>query len=113
MARYHLPIYIRDHVDYIVPGVKLSAPLKRSLTKRNPREPRRPPHHDPSWGPSGPWYPPWRPQLPAELQDCGRNITPACIRALYHIPAAPAAVPGNSLGVFEDGMSWLRICRRS
>lgn len=55
----------------------------------------------PSWNP----YPksPWQPQLPAELQDCARNITPPCLRALYKIPFQPAAVPGNSFGIYESG----------
>ncbi len=42
--------------------------------------------------------------LPADLRDCGSNITPACIKALYEIPA-PRKTPDkvNSMGVYESG----------
>lgn len=52
-----------------------------------------------------PWFPPaGAGQLPAELQDCGRNITPACLRALYNIPSAPTQVDSvNALGIYESG----------
>lgn len=42
-------------------------------------------------------------QLPTELQGCGFNITPACIKALYGIPDATKATKGNSLGLYEQG----------
>lgn len=41
--------------------------------------------------------------LPAALQNCSTAITKACIQALYSIPDAPPAVPGNSLGLYEQG----------
>lgn len=41
--------------------------------------------------------------LPPALQNCSTNVTPDCIRALYGIPKAPAAVPGNSVGVYQQG----------
>jgi tripeptidyl-peptidase-1 len=42
--------------------------------------------------------------LPANLQDCGSNITPGCIKALYEIPQ-PCQTPDkvNSMGVYESG----------
>lgn len=49
------------------------------------------------------WKPPAAGNLPADLQDCGRNITPPCIKALYQIPNATLASPGNSLGLYEQG----------
>lgn len=42
-------------------------------------------------------------KLPADLQGCGRNMTPTCIKAMYHIPDATTATPGNSLGLYEQG----------
>jgi tripeptidyl-peptidase I len=30
-------------------------------------------------------------------------MTPTCLRALYGIPSSPGAVPGNSLGLYEQG----------
>lgn len=41
--------------------------------------------------------------LPAALQNCSTNVTPDCIRALYGIPKSPKAVPGNSLGLYQQG----------
>lgn len=91
----------------MTPGVKLSAPVKKRITKRS----------EPSWGKKKPGpihvnpphsshpyhYPPQVSQLPAALHDCGRNITPACIKALYKIPNAHLNDSVNSLGIYEDG----------
>jgi tripeptidyl-peptidase-1 len=42
--------------------------------------------------------------LPADVQECGINITPPCWKALYKLPKVnPPAIPGNSLGLFEQG----------
>jgi tripeptidyl-peptidase I len=41
--------------------------------------------------------------LPAALQGCSTNMTPACIKALYGIPNATLATPGNSLGLYQQG----------
>ena len=51
------------------------------------------------WG----YKPPSAAQLPPDLQDCGRNITPPCYRALYQLPQPKGAIPGNSLGIYEQG----------
>lgn len=42
-------------------------------------------------------------KLPTELQSCGLNMTPTCIKALYSIPDASKASKGNSLGLYEQG----------
>jgi hypothetical protein len=54
------------------------------------------------------WNPHWTPpsgagQLPPDLQDCGRNITPACLKALYQIPNAYLKDNVNQLGLYESG----------
>jgi tripeptidyl-peptidase I len=84
---YYLPTHVSRHVDFIKPGVKLSAPLKkRQMEKRGgvwgpPRGSRRPPQvqppHYPGWQ-----IPPGAHGLPPDLQNCGVNITPTCIKAL-------------------------------
>lgn len=105
--RYHVPNHIQKHIDYITPGVMLSAPVKKRNIKRS----------TPSWGKPKPGPPhmitpnnpfPWTmpqgaKQLPQDLQDCGRNITPACIKALYKIPDATRHDTVNSLGIYEGG----------
>ena len=105
--RYYIPDHIRLHIDYISPGVKLSAPLKKNKVKRTVEsrgihkpgpfkmEPPQSPH---------PWkMPPGAGQLPPELQDCGRNITPPCLKALYGIPDAHIKDDVNALGLYEGG----------
>lgn len=120
---YSLPQHIAPHVDYITPGVKLSPPMKKSVTKRDP-VPWGPgnwgpggwsghgggyPHHHwgghpPSRPPySGPWTPPPSAgQLPEDLRTCGLNITPACIRALYDVPYPRETVKSGIVGIYEE-----------
>jgi len=104
---YSLPDHIRPHVDLITPGVKSSPILKKRIEKRGSppwgsRPGKKPLHSGPDS--QGPWQmPPGAQQLPPDLQDCGRNITPTCIRALYDIPRAYLSDSVNSLGVFETG----------
>jgi tripeptidyl-peptidase-1 len=103
---YYLPAHVSSHVDFVKPGVKLSAPLKkRQLEKRDgnwgpPRGNRRPPPihppHYPGWD-----LPPGAGKLPPDLQNCGVNITPTCIKALYDIPPATLSQPENAMGLFE------------
>ncbi|KAK3117512.1 hypothetical protein LTR53_001029 [Teratosphaeriaceae sp. CCFEE 6253] len=101
--RYYVPAHLAKHIDYITPGVKLSAPMKkRSVSPRSrgprpgrPGPVRMPPGHHRPWHP-----PPGAGRLPADLQDCARNFTTQCYRALYDIPFAYAEgwnVSGNSL----------------
>ena len=100
---YSLPAHVSVHVDYIKPGVKMSPPLKKSVVRRdlfpNHRRPA-PPHGHPNWLPN--WHlPPAAHGLPPELQNCGVNITPTCIQALYHIPRAKLHDPANVMGLYE------------
>jgi tripeptidyl-peptidase-1 len=99
---YYLPIHVSSHVDFIKPGVKLSAPLrKRQIEKRSSfkggiRLPHSKPPHYPGWT-----MPPGAVGLPADLQNCGVNITPTCIKALYDIPTVSIAQPVNAMGLYE------------
>ncbi|KAF4634822.1 hypothetical protein G7Y89_g3271 [Cudoniella acicularis] len=103
---YYLPTHVSSHVDFIKPGVKLSAPLKRrQMEKRsgvwgpprgNPRLPHFKPPYYPGWN-----MPPGADSLPVDLQNCGVNITPTCIKALYDIPPAYLNQPENAMGLYE------------
>jgi tripeptidyl-peptidase-1 len=103
---YWLPIHVSSHVDFVKPGVKLSAPLKkRQVDKRSGfwGPPSR--GHGPSRG-HPPYYPGWEIPptghgLPPDLQNCGVNITPTCIKALYDIPTAYLDQPENVMGLYE------------
>jgi len=100
---YHLPDHLTKHIEYVTPGVKFSAPLKKRNVKRSESwGPRPKPHWQPM--PHGPWSPPPRAaSLPEDLRACGVNITPPCWRALYGIPLATLDQPENAPGVYEQG----------
>ncbi|OKL61710.1 hypothetical protein UA08_02338 [Talaromyces atroroseus] len=103
---YYLPVHVSNHVDYVKPGVKLSAPLKKrqSFEKRSsPGPAARGGHHVPHVQPHSPGWtlPPAAQGLPPDLQNCGVNITPSCIKALYDIPDAIFSQPENAMGLFE------------
>ena len=96
-----MPEHLQSHIDYITPGVKLAPVVKRSvMDKRGSHAVKGPfrteasPAQFVSAAAAG---------LPTALQNCSTNMTPTCIKALYSIPNAPAAVPGNSVGLFQQG----------
>jgi len=105
---YAIPEDVKAHIDYISPGVKLSHSLKKTIVKRSSEvtKHRRPGGPFKKVPPKNPW--PWHPppgsgQLPPNLQDCGRNMTPVCIKALYTIPDAHRKDNVNALGLYESG----------
>jgi len=55
--------------------------------------------------PHNPHYhmPPSAHGLPPDLQNCGVNITPVCIQALYDIPRLNLDNPVDRMGLFETG----------
>lgn len=110
--RYHLPAHLVEHVDYVTPGAKL-VPVKRVERTKRSRAPLR---RSISAAPAGPHAAPVRrhervaihsrPNItaPGELANCGFNMTPTCIRAMYGIPRAPQDPhPTNALGLYEQG----------
>jgi len=104
--RYSLPSHVREHVDYILPGVKHSASLRKTEVKRSAVKRNSHNHLGPK---KAPWNPyPWSipsgaGQLPPDLQNCGVNITPTCIKALYDIPDATIKDDVNQMGLYESG----------
>ena len=105
---YHVPKHLSGHIDYIVPGIKLSPPLKkRTLEARGSIhniqnklnwQPKTIPPGQAHWK-----APPQTPNLSFDLFDCARNFTALCYRALYHLPFASIPVPGNEAAVYESG----------
>ena len=98
--QYHVPNNIQKHVDYITPGIKLLAPVKRGHdhSKRGfgmtmgggipaPPKSRQPGHVD----------------YLNDLKSCDVAITPICVKALYEVPPGFRANPSNSMGIFEEG----------
>lgn len=111
--QYYLPFHVSERVDFIKPGIVLSGRVAnlKALKREFPGGDNNPGW--PSWpiypGP-GPFHmPPWpfgRPpfggyNLPPFLQNCDRNMTPICIKALYEIPKANFSDPANRMGLFE------------
>ena len=106
ICRYSLPSHLRDHVDYILPGVKFSVSLRKTEVKRSTVKRTSHNHLGPK---KSPWNPhPWSipsgaGKLPPDLQNCGVNITPVCIKALYQIPTAHLKDNVNQMGLYESG----------
>ncbi|KUM56310.1 hypothetical protein ACN42_g10903 [Penicillium freii] len=106
---YHVPEHIQAHIDYITPGVKLSPIVKKKLSSIDKRSTmaKRASHlaHSKATDDSitTAVIPEKAKSLPADIQKCGTQMTPACIKALYHIPDAKNAAKGNSLGLYEQG----------
>lgn len=88
--RYQLPHYVRDHVDFVHPGVSLmagpkrSSPTKREIVRSDASQ--------------------LHPRDNANA-SCYDLVTPDCVRKLYNVPLGDKAAPGNTLGLFEFG-SW-------
>ncbi|EME83733.1 uncharacterized protein MYCFIDRAFT_61094 [Pseudocercospora fijiensis CIRAD86] len=107
---YHLPKHITKHVDYITPGVALSARVRKRNVKRSLQ--RRALHTShmiaEDFGPP----PVNAADLRKDLSDCGRNMTIACLRALYGIPkptktdSVDSVNSVDSLGMFENFYSY-------
>ncbi|KAH6647170.1 peptidase S8/S53 domain-containing protein [Truncatella angustata] len=100
---YYLPQHIREHVDYVTPGVKLSSPMKKRSITRGNHQRSRPYKVTPS--PAD-----WQDaatidahHLGHDLAGCAKNFTPPCYRALYKIPEDNKALEGNSVGLYESG----------
>jgi tripeptidyl-peptidase-1 len=98
------------HIDYITPGIKLTPVVKRTVkakrttaVQQKKKVNRISSDSVPFDGVAWDWKPAAAAHLPSDVQGCGRNMTPACIKALYGIPNANKATPGNSLGLFEQG----------
>ncbi|KAJ5896113.1 Aorsin [Penicillium subrubescens] len=103
--KYHIPEHLRGHIDYVTPGVKLTPVLKKlkkakrasHLTKVKPNvEAVSSILNDVSISAKAK-------SLSSDLQLCGYNMTPTCIKALYDIPDATKSNKGNSLGLYEQG----------
>ncbi|KAH8821627.1 peptidase S8/S53 domain-containing protein [Xylogone sp. PMI_703] len=106
---YHLPKHIQEHVDFITPGIKLLAPVKRGHRKRGFGMTKAKSSHGAALPPK------FKPtddsnlaSIVNQLETCDQTITPACIKALYKVPPATKAHPSNSLGIFEEGDFYLQ-----
>ncbi|PYH83323.1 subtilisin-like protein [Aspergillus uvarum CBS 121591] len=98
---YHVPEHIQHHIDYITPGVKLTPVVKKSKKVKRASQLG---HASNLKAVTGDAIISSKAKLlPTELQGCGSNMTPTCIKALYKIPDATKATKGNTLGLYEQG----------
>lgn len=107
---YHLPEHVARHVDFVTPGVVMSHPLRKHVVKRAEGTDFLAPYIEaavhgplPAWDhaspePSNEWL------LPEDLRNCGKNMTPTCIKALYNLPQAHRNDSINSLGIYENSL---------
>lgn len=108
MRRYHVPVEVKDHIDYITPGIKFfsdkiklgqefyttlyrkingtSIELNDNQTLPTTKEHRFSLRSD---------------SASPEISSCEVAVTPDCIRSLYKIPRGSKASPNNKLGIFE------------
>ncbi|EIW82301.1 subtilisin-like protein [Coniophora puteana RWD-64-598 SS2] len=93
---YHLPAHVAPHVDFVTPTVHFDAKIKRV---------KRDGHHaaipigQPGFG-AGPKTSGVLDNIFTQLEDCDKQITPACLRALYGIVYDPVST-NNSYGIVE------------
>ena len=111
--RYHLPDRVREHVDYLSPGLRLmaggravatgaKANAENEIEKRGFRTKGQSKFSSPIFGKnlSGLAIPL---ASSSNLSACDTTITPPCIAAMYNITAATKSATGNELGIFEEG----------
>lgn len=112
LLRYHVPQHVQEHIDYITPGIKLMPPRGKSeardanipVEKRsfmNSQGARTKPVDRLRARPTKPKISPAPKAVPSGIADCGTEIIPDCIKALYNITDPTTAIAGNSLGIFE------------
>ena len=105
MTRYSLPHHVREHVDYITPGLKLLTP---SRSRKDPELQKR------IFGVTSKGKHVEKPLLKALPESltkllatplsalCDIAAIPLCIKTLYNITTPTKAAAGNQLGIFED-----------
>lgn len=107
VEEYHVPLELREHIDYITPGVKLRAdPGKlKKMKRRHQREALEKRGVKPMFT-NVEFFVDERGDAtglpPFNSTVCDVYVTTACIRAQYNIPNNTLAAPGNELGIFES-----------
>jgi tripeptidyl-peptidase-1 len=96
-SRYQIPRHIQKHIDYISPGIKLSAPPLPSNSRKHGFSAKKLASRLAAIkSPSG--------AIGADsLSTCDVVMTPQCIVALYGIPPGEKFIPGNNLSIYKRG----------
>jgi tripeptidyl-peptidase-1 len=102
---YHIPSHIREHIDYITPGIRLRVDPGKAKQLRRKREAEKLRKRGVSAMNTGA-VPipqarlPGLPQLNSSV--CYKYVTNQCVRNQYRVPKGSKAAEGNELGVFES-----------
>lgn len=108
---YYVPKHIREHIDYITPGIKLMAPVESHQQKKRAAE-KRAVELAPKQLDSRTTHGLLNVQStdhnvdPNDLSTCDVTITPACVAALYQIPKSQSRNKNNSMGIFESELQF-------
>ena len=121
---YHVPEYVKGHVDFVTPTLHFDTKLRPAKDSVNPKMKRTPTNVERSPPPKAAAanHPietvaklgaPGSGSLPKkgaeldifeiidQLETCDEFITPNCLRALYEFPPGFSANPKNSYGIVE------------
>ncbi|CAK7211597.1 hypothetical protein SCUCBS95973_001169 [Sporothrix curviconia] len=113
---YHVPHHVREHIDYVTPGIRLRRDVDKARKMRRRREIEedrrrsiKPLHTDPTFLNSGlaegateSTAFTLNPPPPMNMSTCYEYVSPECIRQQYSIPNGTTATKGNELGIFES-----------
>lgn len=91
---YHLPEHVTPHVDFVTPTIHFDAKVQ----KRTDKSYGRVPIGQPGQG-STPKTTGQIDGLLTQIEDCDKQITPICLRALYGLWYQPVAGDKNSYGI--------------
>ncbi|TAQ90266.1 hypothetical protein B7494_g1422 [Chlorociboria aeruginascens] len=104
---YHVPKHIREHIDYITPGIKLLAPPQSHISKKQSAAAAALAKKDLSTRNYHNLLTKTKKYTnSSDLSTCDVAITPACVAALYHIPPGNSSNPNNTLGIFESELQF-------
>ncbi|KAG2122346.1 subtilisin-like protein [Suillus clintonianus] len=92
---YHLPEHVVPHVDFVTPTIHFDARIE----KRNSQS--RVPIGQPGQGGSSPKTTGQIDGILDQIEDCDKQITPICLRALYGLWYQPVSGNSNSYGIVE------------
>ncbi|KAJ5112796.1 hypothetical protein N7532_000841 [Penicillium argentinense] len=95
---YHVPRSVRQHVDYITPGITLREVTGLGKTSSGNLQKRRQNGEPPIIGPIAK---PIEQLLGGLLDFCDIAVTPQCIKTMYNITDGKKSTKGNELGIFE------------
>ncbi|KAI5121353.1 hypothetical protein M0805_000661 [Coniferiporia weirii] len=95
---YHVPQYVREHVDLIQPTVHFNHRPAGSTPMHKRQAGSKSKIHSHLRGPK-----PMNSDVTITpvLENCDENITPACLQALYSVDYTPVATDKNTYGIVE------------